>query len=175
MIRSLVLLFALALPLHAQTFINTPPSPPIPVAGALNVSIGSDNDKLKVSNYPSFVPSLRVISATAAVNNQTTLTIPAPPPGQYVYVCSLLFVQSNDATGTAATNAVTTSTNFGGFAIKYSYPVTVNGAFTFPALDMTINDTCVKSTTAGTATTFVSPAALTNAAFSWYSTYYYGF
>lgn len=111
------------------------------------------------------------ISATAAVNAQTTLTIPAPPPGYYNYICTLRFSASNNATGTAAVNAVTTSTNFNAYAIKFSTLATT------PTYDWVeswgiANVGCVKSTSPGTATTFVSPAAATNTAFTWSATYY---
>ena len=36
------------------------------------------------------------ISATAAVNTQTTLTIPAPVSGQSNYICSLAYQVNND-------------------------------------------------------------------------------
>ena len=60
--------------------------------------------------------SQTTISSTAAVNNQVTLTIPAPPAGWYNYVCDLSYHASQDGTATAQTNAVTTSTNFNSFA-----------------------------------------------------------
>jgi hypothetical protein len=46
--------------------------------------------------------------------------IPAPAAGLYNYVCSLAYDLSNDTTGTVVTNVVTTSTNFGTFALKVS-------------------------------------------------------
>jgi len=112
------------------------------------------------------------ISATGAVNNQVTLTIPAPAGGVYNYVCSLHYGASQDGTATAQTNAVTTSTNFNSFALKYSLTATptINYFRDFywgsPATG------CVKSAAAGTATTFVSPAAGANIAFTWYATFY---
>lgn len=119
------------------------------------------------SQYP-----LVAISATAAANAQTTLTIPAPPAGLYNYVCSLHFNLSQNATATAATNAVTTSTNFNSWALKFSYPATVNGSYDWFEPWGLANVGCVKSTASGTATTFVSPAAATNSAFTWTATYY---
>ena len=70
--------------------------------------------------------SLVPISATAAVNTQTTLTIPAPVSGQSNYICSLAYQVNNDNTGTAVTNVVSTSTNFNSFAVKFSAPNTAS-------------------------------------------------
>lgn len=112
------------------------------------------------------------ISNTAAVNTQVTLTIPAPPAGMYNYICSLHAEASTDGTGTTTfQNAVTTSTNFNSFALKVSTgaaktdtQVTENWGIA--------NVGCVKSTSPGTATTFVSPAGVANAAWSWDATYF---
>jgi hypothetical protein len=131
-----------------------------------------------------FVPVIPVvpISATAAVNNATTLTIPTPPGGFSNYVCSLGYQLNSDATGAAVTNAVTTSTNFNAFAIKVSMPVSVNldsssgtqanGQANVTLFSLNPGGGCAKSTIPGTATTFVSTAGLTHAAWTWYATYY---
>ena len=115
---------------------------------------------------------LTPISATAAVNNQVTLTIPAPASGLYNYVCTLSYHASQDGTATAQTNAVTTSTNFNSFAIKYSLTATATINYDEKFVWGTPATGCVKSTTAGTATTFVSPANGANIAFTWNATYY---
>lgn len=112
------------------------------------------------------------ITQTGAVNAQVTLTVPAPPAGLYNYMCSLHFNASQNATASALTNQVTTSTNFGSYAIKFSYPATVNGSYDWVEYWGIANVGCVKSTASGTATTFVSPAAATNTAFTWTATYY---
>jgi hypothetical protein len=112
------------------------------------------------------------ISATAAVNNQTTLTIPQPPSGQYNYVCKLEFSASQNGTSTANPNSTTSSTNFNSWAWKYSLAATANLSYEH-SFDMGNPATgCAKSTSPGTVTTFVSPAALTNTAFTWSATYY---
>lgn len=116
---------------------------------------------------------LTPISATAAVNNQVTLTIPAAA-GLYNYVCQLTYHASQDGTATAQTNAVTTSTNFNAFAIKYSLTATATINFDQAFVWGTPGAGCVKSTLPGTATTFVSPVAGANIAFSWYATYFQG-
>lgn len=133
----------------------------------------------QVSNQPttsvniSVVYPLTAISATAAANTQTTLTIPAPGAGLYNYVCSLGFNASNNNTGAVITNAVSTSTNFNAFAIKFSVLSTASNNYDLPYMTWGSPTTgCVKSTSPGTATTFVSPGAATNFAFTWYATYY---
>jgi len=114
------------------------------------------------------------ISSTAAVNNQTTLTIPAPAVGNvYNYVCSLSLEAGQDGTGTAISNAVTTSTNFNSWAAKFSNAGTAStdtGVFNY--FNFSPAGGCVKSAAAATATTFVSPSATTHTAFTWYATYY---
>lgn len=112
------------------------------------------------------------ISATAAVNNQTTLTIPAPAGGLYNYVCSLTYHASQDGTSTVQTNAVTTSTNFNSFALKYSLAATANINFDQQFNWGTPGTGCVKSAAPGVTTTFVSPVAGANIAFTWYATYF---
>jgi hypothetical protein len=114
------------------------------------------------------------ISATAAVNTQTTLTIPAPPGGQYNYVCWLAFEINQDATGTVYTNAVSTSTNFFSFAVKVSQAATVNidSGVNLVLGGMAPATGCTKSASPGIATTFVGPVANLHAAWTWYATYY---
>jgi uncharacterized protein YfaA (DUF2138 family) len=121
------------------------------------------------------LPYTTPISTTAAVNNQVTLTIPAPAPGLYNYICGLRFEASQDGTATAAVNSVTTSTNFNAFALKYSLAATADAVFTMDFNWGTPTTGCVKSTLPATATTFVSPSAAANTAFSWYATYYQGY
>lgn len=107
-------------------------------------------------------------NATAAVNNQVTLTL-TPPSGQFVYLCGLDFAASQNATSTANTNSVVTSTNLGGWAYKYSLAAVANTSltqsfyFTNP----------VKAAASGTAVTIVSPAALAQCAFSINAYYYF--
>jgi hypothetical protein len=122
---------------------------------------------IAANQYP-----LTPISATAAVNNATTLTIPAPPAGMYNYVCSLHFNASQSGTGAAVNNGVTTSTNFNTFAIKFSILAVASQAnYDLAEYWGIANVGCVKSTAPGTATTFVSPSA-SQTAFTWDATYY---
>jgi len=111
------------------------------------------------------------ISATAAVNNAAVLTIAAPPGGQYIYVCSLAFNASQDATQTANTNATTSSANFNSFALKFSLAATNSLAYDWSANWGAPGTGCVKSAAAGTLTSFTSPSN-THTAYSWEATYY---
>lgn len=113
------------------------------------------------------------ISATTAAASTTTLTIPAPAGGLFNYVCSLAYQVNNNNTGTALNNVVSTSTNFNAFAVKMTLPATNSadsGAQVLFNLSPALG--CAKSSAAGTATTFVSPATPSNAAWSWYATYF---
>lgn len=122
------------------------------------------------------LPYMTPISATAAVNTATTLTIPAPPAGQFNYVCSLSFEVSNDNTGTAVSDVVSTSTNFNSFAVKFSQVATASlDSYVLVYTGMTPATGCMKSTTAATATTFVSPASVTHATWTWYASYFQGY
>lgn len=114
------------------------------------------------------------ISATAAINTATVLTIPAPAGGLYNYICYLAYQVNSNATGATITNQVSTSTNFNSFATKFSSPATVNIDSGVQILLNTNGPTvgCIKSAAPGVATTFTSPAALAQAAWSWYATYF---
>jgi len=115
--------------------------------------------------------SLTPISATAAAGSAATLTIPAPPAGQYNYVCYLALEGSNNNTPLAVTNAVTTSTNFNSFAAKFSSPSAASNDTGVLNLLRANAPGCPKSTAAAVATTFVSPAS-TDEAYVWYAIYF---
>lgn len=142
---------------------------------ALAVSIGL---YAQVSNLPTTPVTIATsyaltpISATAAINTQTTLTIPAPQSGWYNYVCFLSFHASEDASGTIQTQAVTTSTNFNSFALKFSLAATASINYHQDFYWGTPGAGCVKSAAPTTATTFVSPAAAANVAYTWGATYF---
>ena len=139
---------------------------------------------LAIAQVPSPVPvpliqhvnsyyALTPISSTGAANAQVTLTIPAPQQGLYNYICTLSFNYSQtNTTGTALTNAVTTSTNFNSFALKTSAVAAINTNYDWSEIWGDPMTGCPKSTSPSTATTFVSPAAATNGAFTWYAVYY---
>jgi hypothetical protein len=110
------------------------------------------------------------LNATGAVNATATLTIPAPPSGLYVYVCGIDIAISFDATGgTASTNVTFTSTNFGSWLWKMSWAGTASTTITQPFYWAQP----LKSPSAGTAITIVSPAANLHGAYSINGYYYY--
>lgn len=113
------------------------------------------------------------ISATAAAGSPAVLTIPAPAPGLFNYVCYLAFDVSVGAGGTVTTNGTSSSTNFNAFAYKVSNPGTANTNSAVNVLlgGMSPATGCVKSAVAGTATTFTSPTTAATA-FDWYATYF---
>lgn len=109
------------------------------------------------------------VTATAAdegaVNKQLTVTI-TPPAGQYFYLVAYEIGVMQNATSTAVTNGLFTQTGFTNLPITgLSLPATanLNGNDIFYSFPIP-----VKSKTAGAAVTFVSPAALTNAAFTYH-------
>jgi hypothetical protein len=124
-----------------------------------------------VPSYYALIP----ISATGAVSTQVTLTIPAPAPGLYNYICTVgLNYSQTTTTGTAQTNAVTTSTNFNSFALKFSVPQAVNTNYDWMEIWGDPASGCPKSTSSATSTTFVSPAAAAQGMWTWYAVYYQG-
>lgn len=114
------------------------------------------------------------ISATAAAGSAAVLTIPAPVNAAYFnYVCYLAIEGSNNNTPLAATNVVTTSTNFNSFAAKFSTPGAASSdTGVLPLLSSTAPG-CAKSAAAATATTFTSPTS-TDEAYAWYALYFQG-
>jgi hypothetical protein len=112
------------------------------------------------------------ISATAGNSTQTTLTIPAPPPGAYNYVCKLDFNDSQGTTGNAQTNSTITTTNFNSWAWKYSLAAATNTQYEH-SFDWGQPATgCAKSTSPATATTFVSPSGGNATQFTFSAMYY---
>jgi hypothetical protein len=143
----------------------------VPVAAfSQAVPPGTIQVQLQQAAYP-LIP----ISATAAVNNATALTIPAPSNSSYSnYICFLGFELGNDGTGAAITNQVSTSTNFNSFAVKVSNVGTANtdtGVQTLIPFSGSATG-CVKSQVAGTATSFTAPASSTHIAWTWYASYF---
>ncbi len=108
-------------------------------------------------------PSSTHLDATAVVGtlataiNATTSLSFTPPSGQYLYVSEIYFNVCANGTGTAQAQVSFTTTNLPGPpAFEYSIPATANtcvqlGPFMFP--------NGLKSSAAGTAVTFVTPAA----------------
>ena len=94
-------------------------------------------------------------SAEPVVNVQSTSTC-TPPAGQYVYVTGISFDVCTDGTGTAANQVNWTTTNLTGSPI-YSFSIAATASICQHWSEPL--STPLKSTAAGTAVTFVSPAA----------------
>lgn len=146
------------------------------VGANLNQTVMANGRALRVNTpalwYANDQVTMKALTATAAVNNQVTLTVPTPAPGQYNYVCSVLFQAVQDNTSTVNTSQVTTSTNFNGFALKYGAAATANTVYTSGPYQFQSPLGCAKSDAPSTATTFVSPSAIANTAFVWIVHYY---
>lgn len=113
------------------------------------------------------------IGSQAASGSQTTLTIPAPPGNQYIYIGEIDFdnVVSTALSGALAVVNVTT-TNLGSLKWAVSLPTTANsnyprGPFTYP--------TGLRAASAGTAVTIVGVTATTNLTQSINACYWTGF
>lgn len=120
-----------------------------------------------VQQSPTDLGACTAANATAAVNNQVTLTI-TPPNGMSVYICGIDVSVSQDGTATVNTNTQFTSTNIGGWKWTYSLAATANLSIT-QFFDF---NHPIKSTTPGTAVTIVSPTAKADTAFN-INAYYY--
>lgn len=109
-------------------------------------------------------------SAALAVNQQETVTC-TPPAGQFVYITSVAFDVCTNGTGSAANQVTWTTTNLTGaptfgFSVAATASICQHWSIPLP--------TPLKSTAAGTAVTFVSPAAATNNSYHATVVVYYG-
>jgi hypothetical protein len=100
------------------------------------------------------------INSQAAGGSQTTLTIPAPPNGQYVYITEV-DVQLTVGTALAGVLAPTniTTTNLSGLKWSVTLPVTANTNYFFGPY---VWQTAARSASPATAVTIVGPAATGN-------------
>lgn len=126
-----------------------------------------------VAQQASRLDACTPISAQAAGGSQTTLTIPAPPTGQFIYISEIDFdnVVSTALGGVLAVTNVTT-TNLGSLKWAVSLPVTANtnyprGPFIYP--------TGLRAAAAGTAVTIVGVTATGNLTQTINACYWYGF
>ena len=98
------------------------------------------------------------LSAAVAVNQQETVTC-TPPAGQYVYVVGISFDACTDGTGSAVNQVTWTTTNITGsptYSLSLAATASICQHWQEPLTQP------LKSTAAGTAVTFVSPAAATH-------------
>jgi len=97
-------------------------------------------------------------AAPPAVNTQVTATC-TPPSGQYVYIVGLSFDVCTNGTGSAVTNSDFTSTNLPGSPI-WSFSIAATASICQHWSEPL--STPLRSLTAGTAVTVVSPVAAAN-------------
>ena len=136
--------------------------------GLLCLAAPSVSAQTLTNQSPTKPDACSTANAVNAVNTQTTLTL-TPPNGQYVYLCGLDVIASEDATSTIQTQAKWTSTNIGGWSFTFSMPAPAN-LNTAQAFNWSIP---VKASAAGTAVTIVSPAAAAHVAYSVNAYYYF--
>lgn len=97
------------------------------------------------------------VTATAAANTATTLTIPAPPAGLFNYITSIDITRNATAALAGTATLVITTTN-----LPNSLAWSVGNAMAAGGTQVDVNKVFsnpLKSTTAATATTIVAPAA----------------
>jgi hypothetical protein len=114
------------------------------------------------------------INAQAAAGSQSTLTIPAPPGNQYIYVAEIDFdnIVSTALAGALAVVNVTT-TNLGGLKWAVSLPTTANS--NYPRGPFNYSPGGLRATTAGTAVTIVGVTATGNLTQTINACYWVGF
>jgi hypothetical protein len=114
-----------------------------------------------------------VAYATGAVNTQITATIPVPA-GNYAYICSIQAdVCNSNTASTAIANSNFTSTNLPSNPTwQISLATTANLCMNPGAIRETFNGPPLKSSNAGTNVTIVSPAGVSQTAYTIRVTYY---
>ena len=109
-----------------------------------------------------------MMSTSTAVNALFNLTL-TPPNGQFVYLCGIDLVASQDATGNANTNLTFSTTGLNTWHYTFSNVSAVNTNVSYTSSWVGV----VKSPTAGGAVTFTSPTAAAHTAYSINVYYYY--
>jgi hypothetical protein len=116
------------------------------------------------------VDSCTPVNGNAAAAAQATLTIQAPPSGQYIYITEIDLEIATTAAPTAAAEIVT-STNLNSTQWMLGLTTTVGNVFT---LSMSY-PTTMKSTTPATKVTIVGPTGATGMQQNFNACYYYGY
>lgn len=107
---------------------------------------------------PVGLPASQFAVVQSAANAAGTLTLPAPPAGQFHYITSLTIKRANTtatAVAAAAANLAYTSTNLNGFSVHTGNIAAAGTTYTDYDRDFA---TPVRSQVAATATTIVAPA-----------------
>lgn len=124
--------------------------------------------------YARPIPSSLHVTATAAVNAGSTLTLPAPGAGLFHYITNIELVKLYSVVGVASgAGVIITSTNLPG-GPSWTTEQLASAAGTAPlAIDKGFAGNPLKSSVANTATTLVAPAQL-QTIWRWNVSYYVG-
>lgn len=142
-------------------------APLLLVAGLAHAQVAVQQNATRLDNS-GIIGLANTTSLT--VNAQETITL-TPPAGQFVYITGVYLWTCQNATGSAVTPTVWTSTNT---PSTFFLPIAMASSASSCQQSVAVSfSTPVKSVTPGTAVTFVSPAAVTNASFSGFVTGYY--
>lgn len=126
-----------------------------------------------IQQSPTMLQACTPINATAAVNTTATVTIPAPPAGQSIYVCGIdITVSFNTGGPTASTNVSFTSTNLGPAGNTWAWKTSWVGTASTNIIQAFTFTLPIRATNAGTAVTIVSPAINATAAYSITASYF---
>lgn len=126
-----------------------------------------------IQQSPSLLNACTPQNATAAVNTAVTLTIAAPPSGQYIYLCGIdITISFNTGGPTVSTNVSFTSTNIGPAGATWAWKTSWAGTASTTIAQPFTFQFPIRATSPGTAVTIISPAINATAAYS-ITGYYY--
>lgn len=120
-----------------------------------------------VQQSPTLLNACTPQNATAAVNTAVTLTINAPPSGQYIYICGIdISISFNAAAAVASTNVSFTSTNIGPAGATWAWKTSWIGTTSTTIAQPFTFQYPVRATSPGVAVTIISPTLQTTTAYS---------
>lgn len=120
-----------------------------------------------VQQSPTMLHACTAFNATAAVNTAVTLTIPAPPSGQSIYICGIdITVSFNTAAAVASTNVSFTSTNIGPAGNTWAWKTSWVGTSSTNIIQTFTFTLPIRATNPATAVTIVAPAIQSTTAYS---------
>jgi len=130
--------------------------------------------QVAVQQSPTHLDAATVVCTYAAspvaINQQETVTC-TPPAGMYVYVTAVSFDACTNGSGSAVNQVTWTSTNITGAPV-WSFSMAATASICQHWTDSIPGG--LKSTAAGTAVTFVSPAAAASNSYHMRAYAYYG-
>jgi hypothetical protein len=127
-----------------------------------------------VQQTATHVDTCTPINGTAASGSQATLTIPAPPSSQFIYISEIDIEMVNAAAVTTGQIDVITSTNLNPVNIQWLMPTTTTIG-TGSSLVMNYAPGALKATAPATKVTIVGPAGVAGLQQNVNACYYYGF